>query len=242
MKKIIILIFVSFLTFTNSYSQLNITFGPFLGMTLPVNDYSGETTDYYAGTKYGLKSNVSFGLLTKLTFGPIKARASLTYSSLSNSGISEVSKPNSKTEIKNSLLIISIGPEYCFTIAGSPLKPCFGIDLLFSTISGSGSFQGTSNVSSDPYDIPSTSKTGLGLGFGVEFSFVKTTFDIGMRYNLVNLFGKSYSSTGNKREDAYKNINDAKDPLNATDPANHPVSADRSITTINLYLAILFGF
>ena len=60
---------------------------------------------------------------------------------------------------------------------------------------------------------------------------------------MLNLFGKKYESPATaNRDNVYSFLNDAADPnFNANDP-NHPVGNNRSISTIQLQVAVLFGF
>lgn len=246
MKKYIVL-FALLIAFSHtSYSQLGIgiKIGPTIGLTAPTSDYGGETTDFYNGTKYGLKSGVGFGGVAKVTFGPLNGRLSVNYSSLSNSGVADATSNNSTVEVKNKILMFTIGTEFGFGIPFSPVKPYAGIDILFSNFSGSVNFQGTPRVTSAERDITSASRTGLGFAVGSEINFKNITVDISLRYNLHNLFGKEYTVvTPENRTNAYTNLNDAGDPSfsNATN-SDHPVADSRSISTIQLQLGILFGF
>ena len=70
-----------------------------------------------------------------------------------------------------------------------------------------------------------------------------TRLDLSLRYNLINLFGKDYVTTNNPdRIVAYSNLNDAKDPNYKAGDDKHPIGNDRSIATIQVQVAILFGF
>jgi len=227
----------------NSYSQISIKLGPMLGMTSPTIDYSGETKDFYAGTKYGLRSGINYGVMAKLNFLSLNGRFSISYASLSNDGTADPTKSNSTVSIENNIVLITIGPEFSFSVPKSPIKPYAGIDLLFSSFSGSFRFQGTSDVSSDQTSIQSSSRTGLGFSLGSEIQFGNINLDLSIRYNLHNLFGKEYNSpNSNNRIDAYNNLNDGKDPNYTTANDKHPIGVDRTIATIQLQLGLLFGF
>ena len=244
-KMFMILLFAVFFA-SNSYSQLlSIKGGPMLGMTSAASDYSGETQDFYAGTKYGLKSGFHYGVMGRIAVGPIGGRLSLSYASLSNSGTANPTQNNSTVEVKNNLLMITIGPEFGFTIPFTPVRPYAGIDLLITTISGSVNFQGTTSIPSNEQEITSASRTGLGLAIGSEVGFGKTfILDISLRYSLINLFGKKYEGPAgsNNRIDSYTFVNDDVDPDNATDPDNHPIASSRNIQTIQINVGLLFGF
>ncbi len=239
MKKIFILLII----FSSPLlSQISIALGPMVTLVSPTVDYSGETTDFYAGTKYSLRSGVGYGVNGKIRLGPINAKLSISFASLNNEGQAEIDKPNSKAEVKNSLFMFTIGTDYGFSVPGSPIKPYFGLDILFTSISGSFRFQGTSNVNSNTNNIQSASRTGLGINGGLEIKVAGvTSIDLSLHYNLHNLFGKEYTSGAN-RIDAYTSLNDAKDPNYSATDEKHPIGNDRTIATIQFQIGILFGF
>lgn len=246
MKKIIVLSALVLISFVSiSYSQISIKLGPELGLTSPTVDYSGDAKDFYAGTKYGLRSGLHYGIMGKVQLGPLNGRLSISYASLDNNGNADPTQPNSTLEIKNNVFMFTLGTEFGFGIPFSPVKPYAGIDILFSTISGTYNFQGTSEVSSGEKSIKSATRTGLGFAIGSEVAFGKSfTLDISLRYNLINLFGKSYDgvTNSNDRNDAYTNLNDAADPNYSATNSKHPVGNDRSIATIQINVGLLFGF
>lgn len=229
----------------NTFSQISIKLGPMAGLTSPTVDYSGDAKDFYAGTKYGVRSGINYGVMGKVNFGPINGRISVSYASLDNNGLANPEQPNSSLVIDNSLFVFSLGTEFGFGIPMSPVKPFAGIDLLFSSISGTYNFQGTSEVSSGEKSIKSASRTGLGFSIGAEVGLGKSfTLDLSLRYNLHNLFGKEYEgiTNSNDRNLAYTFLNDARDPNYSVTDSKHPVGNDRTIATIQMQLGILFGF
>lgn len=246
MRNIILLSALIMIVFVNvSNSQISIKLGPELGLTSPTVDYSGDAKDFYAGTKYGLRSGLHYGIMGKVQLGPLNGRLSISYASLDNNGNANPEQSNSTLEIKNNVFMFTLGTEFGFGIPFSPVKPYAGIDVLFSTISGTYNFQGTSEVSSGEKSIQSASRTGLGFSIGSEVAFGKSfTLDISLRYNLINLFGKSYDgvTNSNDRNDAYTNLNDAADPNYSATNSKHPVGNDRSIATIQINVGLLFGF
>jgi hypothetical protein len=247
MKKISLIVLAILFIFINlntSFSQLKIVLGPAIGLTTPSGDYGGETTEYYAGTKYGLKPGINFGAMGKLGLGPINFNLSVIYSPLSNSGASDPGKPGSTVEIEQNLLTIGVGSQYGFGLPLSPVKPYIGLDILFTSISGSVNFQGgTPEVSNSKYNMQSASRTGLGIAGGVEIKLLSTTIDASIRYNMINLFSKSFEGANNSdRNESYKYLNDAKDPNYAGGDKKHPIGSDRTIATLNFQLGILFGF
>jgi opacity protein-like surface antigen len=242
LKYVLFIFTFIFLFHSTSNAQLSILLGPSIGWTAPTVDYSGETTDYYSGTRYALGSGINFGAMGKLNLGPINFNLSVLYCPLSGSGVADATQPNNSVEIKQNLFTIGVGTQYGFSIPMSPVKPYIGFDLLFTTISGSTKFQGVQKVNSSTIDLETASRTGLGFAAGVEIKLLSTALDVSLRYNLINLFNKSYdgSPTGT-RDEAYKYLNDAKDPNYSSSDDKHPVGTDRTIATIQFQLGILFG-
>lgn len=245
MKKISLFILLALVfSASTAFSQISIKLGPLVGLTSPTVDYSGDAKDFYAGTKYGMRSGLNYGVMGKVLLGSIKGRLSISYASLDNNG--PTGEPNSTVEINNNLFMFAIGTEFAFGIPASPVKPYAGIDILFTTISGSFNFSGSTpnGLSGGTKNISSASRTGLGFAIGSEVVFGNSfTLDLSLRYNLINLFGKEYTApTNGSKTDVYAFLNDAKDPnFNASDP-KHPVGSDRSIVTIQFNAGLLFGF
>ncbi len=246
MKKLSLIVLLALiLSAYTSYSQISIKLGPELGLTSPTVDYSGDVKDFYAGTKYGVRSGLHYGIMGKVQLGPLNGRLSISYASLDNSGNADPSKPNSTLEVKNNIFMFTLGTEFGFGIPFSPVKPYGGIDILFSTISGTYNFHGTPEVTDGEKSIKSASRTGLGFSVGAEVAFGKSfTLDLSIRYNLINLFGKSYDGVTNSsdRNDAYSSLNDAADPNYSATNSKHPVGNSRSIATIQFNAGLLFGF
>ena len=246
MKKIILFaLIITALGFGRTYSQISLKIGPQVGLTSPTVDYSGDVKDFYNGTKYGLRSGLHYGVIGKVQLGPLNGRLSISYASLDNNGNANPDQPNSTLEIKNNIFMLTLGTEFGFGIPFSPVKPYAGIDLLFTTISGTYNFQGTAEVTSGEKSIKSASRTGLGFSIGTEVGFGRSfVLDLSLRYNLINLFGKSYDgvTNSNDRNDAYTNLNDAADPNFSAGNSKHPIGNSRSIATIQFNAGLLFGF
>jgi len=236
-----ILIIVAASHFT--FSQVKLSLGPSVGLTVPTGDYSGTTIDYYNGAKYGLSSGVNFGAIFKIKLPVVRIRAGLNYSSLSNTGNSEADKPNSFVEVKHSLFMISAGPEFSFNVPSSPITPYAGVDLLFTSISGETRFQGVSKVETGTYNMAGASRLGVGIGAGVEFGFGgKYAVDLSLRYNFINIIGKKFEELStDRREDSYVNLNDEQDPNYGNNIDKHFINNSRSISTFQFNLAFLFG-
>jgi outer membrane autotransporter protein len=231
------------ISFNPLFSQVKFSAGPTLGYTAPTGDYSGTTIDYYAGTRYGLSGGINFGAIFKAKFSSISGKVSVIYSSLSNTGNSE---PGQGTvEVRHNLLTIGLGPEFSFSLTGSQIKPYVGADLLFTSISGETTFLGVSRVPSGTFSMSSSTRTGLGFGAGVLLGLGKNySLDIGFRYNLHNLMGKSFTPYGenDSRLFAYTSLNDDRDPIYPDEINDHPIGNSRSISSIMINLAFLFDF
>lgn len=227
----------------NIYSQVTLQLGGGLGYISPAGDYSGSTVDFYNGTKYGMSSGFNYhakarvGLLGLNLFGIIE------YSTVSGDGESE---PGQGT-VENSHGIFSIkaGPEFNFSVPLSPIGFYLDGFVSVNTFSGKVKFQGVSQVSSGEYDIESSTRFGAGAGGGVLLDILPVvTLDFGIHYNLYNLFGKQYTSvvTSNpKRLDAYKSLNDAKDPAYGIDDDLYIVENNRSINAWQFTITAMIG-
>ena len=226
----------------NICSQVTLQVGGGLGYISPAGDYSGSTVDFYNGTKYGMSSGFNYhakarvGLLGFNLFGIIE------YSTISGDGESEPGKG----EVENSHGIFSIkaGPEFNIS---PPLSPVgFYLDGFVSvnTFSGTVKFQGVAEVPSGEYDLGSETRFGVGVGGGVLLDLIPiVTFDIGVHYNLYNVFGQQYTgtTTNPKRLDAYTSINDEKDPLFGTDDDIFIIENARSINAWQFTLTAMIG-
>jgi hypothetical protein len=221
-------------------SQPKFTFGPYVGYSTPLGDYSGSTIEYYSGLRYGLSGSVNFGAVFKLKFPRINARASLFYSSLDNSGNSEPGK-NDLINVKHNLFMIGLGPEFMFSFAGSRAKPFINVDLLFTTFSGETTFNNVSRVPTGTFAMSSATRTGLGFGGGVNFELSpKYSLEFLLRFNLHNLFGKTFTSGADNRLTSYIALNDDRDPLYDPDDEKHPIGTNRSISSLQINFGFLF--
>ena len=246
MKKITFLIIIIIMLFAFvpvSRAQIHLSIGPQVGVALPMSDFSGEVTDFYNGTKYGLNTGFNIGATVKADLMVIAGRLDINYAMFKNDGnISGTTNTNSAGTVKMNSLIIGIGPEYNIDIPLSPIKPYGSIELLITSFSGSFQFQNTPLVSnSNSQDIASATRIGLGFLLGTEFKFGLYALDLSLRYNILNVGGKSFSSyTNNDRTNSYLNLNDDKDPN--YDGDKHPVGSSRNMSSLQINVGFLFGF
>ena len=240
MKKLILSIIIALITGNYSESQIKFSVGPIIGYTSPAGDLSGTTIEYYNGSKYGLNGAVNFGAQAKLKLLIINIKGSLAYTSLSNSGNSEPGQGSIESNMK--LLTFGIGTEFHLPLPLVPVNPYVGLDLLLTNFSGETIFNGVARVPSGTYSMSPASRTGLGVGAGVEISMgKKTSLDLGVKYNMYNLIGRSYSG-GDDRIFSYTSLNDEADPQYSADPNKHPVSSGRLISAVQFNLGFLFDF
>jgi opacity protein-like surface antigen len=162
---------------------------------------------------------------------------------LSNSGDAEPGA--GKLELSQNILSFKLGPEFTLGLPALPVKPYLGLNLSYNTFKGEVKFQGTSKVSSGTFTIQSASRLGFGVNAGVLYKLNPLlTLDIGVEYALLNPFAKAWEDPNPARDDridSYLALNDEKDPLIQLGGDRHFISAARSISTIALNVAVLFG-
>ncbi len=241
-KSVIFFMVILFSLSFNIYSQISLQVGGGLGYISPTGDYGGSTVDFYDGTKYGMSSGFNYhakarvGLLGLNLFGIIE------YSTVSGDGESEPGQ--GEVENSHSIFSIKAGPEFNLS---PPLSPVgFYIDGFISvnTFSGTVKFQGVSQVSSGEYDLESATRFGVGAGGGVVLDLIPiVTFDVGVHYNLYNVFGQTYTgtTTNPKRLDAYTSLNDDKDPFFGTDEDIYIIENTRAINAWQFTLTAMIG-
>ncbi len=235
---IIIIIFT-----LTTHAQITLQVGGGLGYISPVGDYGGSTIDFYNGTKYGMSSGFNYhakarvGLLGLNLFGIIE------YSTVSGDGESE----EGQGEVENSHGIFSIkaGPEFNISIPLSPVGFYLDGFVSVNTFSGTVKFQGVSQVPSGEYDLESATRFGAGVGGGVLLDIIPVvTLDLGVHYNLYNLFGKQYTtvvSTNPRRINSYTSLNDESDPAYGADNDIFIVENARSMNAWQFTLTALIG-
>ena len=231
------------LCFAPAASQVTVQAGAGGGVLLPMADYSGQTTDYYAGTKYGLSTGYTFHAKARVGVLGFTIVGGVDYGHLSNSGNGEAGRGT--VDVKQSILTFKLGPEFSIPIPLSPVMPYIGANVALNSISGTTSFQGLTKVPSGSFDVPAVSRLGVGINAGVVLKLgPMLTLDLGAEYAFRNLTGKAWTVVDAKndaRVNAYKALNDDKDPLYAPGNDNHFISGSRSISTFEVTATIMFG-
>ena len=234
-----VLIVLVFASQTNA--QVTFQVGGGIGYSVPSGDYGGTTSDYYAGTKYGMEPGFNFHGKARVGLLFINAFGEIGYTTFSGSGEAEPGIGN--IDISHKWVSIKLGPEFAMNIPMSPITPYFQGFLSLNSLSGTVEFQGVSNVPSGTYDIASATRIGIGAGAGVTFSLGGIKLDANIQYHLINLAGKEFKETitSHERLDGYTSINDQKDPLYSATSTGHFINEDRGISAIEFKLSAMFG-
>lgn len=244
MKKIHFFLIVSVLFILlniESSAQITLQLGGGLGYSVPTGDYGGSVSDFYNGTKYGMKSGINFHGKARVGILFLNAFGEVGYTSFSGDGDAQLSGGT----IKNSHKIISmkIGPEYPIIIPLSPITPYVQGFVSLNTFSGDVEFKGVSGVPSGKKDLASATRFGLGGGVGVMFKLGELKLDANIQYHLLNFAGKEYKIdkvTSHTLLDNYTSLNDDKDALAGT-TMDHFITNTRGIGAIEFKLSVMFG-
>lgn len=109
---------------------------------------------------------------------------------------------------------------------------------------GEVSFKGVSKAPSGTYDIKSATRIGAGGAAGIIFKLNPVMkIDLSLHYQLLNLFGKEFSSvlTSHERLDSYTSLNDDKDPLYYDTSDSHIIADKRSINNLRFKVGLMIG-
>jgi hypothetical protein len=239
---LLVSLFIVF-TSTTAEAQISLQAGIGGGMVSPLADYSGSTTDYYSGKNYGLSSGYNLHMKARLGLLALNVFAQIDYSSLSNEGESEPGK--GKVELIQNVLSIKAGPEFSLGLPLIPIKPYLNVFILFNSFGGETKFNGVAKVPSGTYKLEPASRIGAGGGFGAIINLgPMTKLDLSIQYNMLNLFGKTWEDANpakDQRLDSYLSLNDEKDPLINLDGNEHFISTARTINTLQITAALMFG-
>ncbi|MCC6396137.1 MAG: outer membrane beta-barrel protein, partial [Bacteroidetes bacterium] len=223
-------------------SQVTVQLGAGAGIRLPMGEFGGETTEYYAGSKYGLSTGYNLQAKGRIGLGGITLVGGVEYGHLSNSGEGEAGR--GKVEVSQSILTIKAGPEFSSSIPGLPLTPYVGANVAWHSISGETTFQGLTKVPSGTIDVAAASRIGFGINGGVLIKLGPAmNLDLGAEYAFINPLSKEWqvAERSNIRVDSYRSLNDEKDPLYAAGSDDHFVSASRSISTFQITATLMIG-
>jgi opacity protein-like surface antigen len=224
-------------------SQVTLQGGAGAGICLPLGDYSGETTDFYAGAKYGLSTGYNLQAKGRVGLPGFTLVGGIEYGHLTNSGNSEASGQG-KVEIAQSIFTIKAGPGISIPLPGAPLSPYIGANIAWHSLSGTTTFTGVSRVPSGTIDVPAVSRIGFGINGGVLINLgTGMKLDLGAEYAFINPLTKEWTvtQTSTNRVDSYKALNDDKDPLSAAGNTDHFIAGSRSISTLTVMATFMLG-
>ncbi len=223
-------------------SPMTLQLGGGLGYVSPMGNYGGSTMDYYAGTKYGLSSGINIHGKARLEFLGFNLNGEIGYTWLSNSGNSEPGQGS--INISQKVFSIKVGPEIQFKIPLSPITPYLGANISLNSFSGDASFQGVAKIPSADYAMQNAVRVGLGLGGGIILGISRNmNLDIGIQYNFLNVFGKSWNNANaasDQRLNSYLALNDAADPNYINDSNVNFINSSRSINTLSISATLMF--
>lgn len=228
---------------SNVDAQISIHAGIGGGIVSPLSDYKGSTADFYSGKNYGLSSGYNLHAKARLGVLALKVFAQIDYSSLSNSGESEPGK--GKVELTQNVISIKAGPEFSLGLPLIPIKPYLNAFLSFNSFTGKTIFNGVAKVPSGTHELESASRIGIGGGVGALINIgTMMKLDVGLQYNMLNLFGKAWEDSNPKKDqrlDSYLSLNDEKDPLIGLGGDEHFISSARTINTLQITATLMFG-
>jgi opacity protein-like surface antigen len=206
-----------------------------------MGNYAGETTEYYAGTNYGLSTGYALQAKARVGLAGFTLAGGIDYANMSNSGTAEGSQ--GKVEVSQSIVTFKVGPEFTIGIPAAPVTPYFGANVAWHTITGTTTFTGVSRVPSGSFDVESASRLGFGINGGVTIKIgAGLNLDLGAEYAFINPLTKEWKAPASvNRADSYKWLNDAKDPVYAAGNTEHFVANDRSISTLSFMATLMFG-
>jgi Outer membrane protein beta-barrel domain len=232
------------LTITSSEAQVNLKFGVGIGTMIPTSDFSGSTSDFYNGSRYGLSSGPNIHGRAKVGLSGWSLTSEIDYSSLSNTG--NAGPGQGEVELSLTILSLKVGPEYRLNLPVFPVPLYIGVNLALNRFSGKTTFQGVSGVPSATYNMDGATRFGIGFSVGTEVSIGSDmALDINISYNFMNLSGKKWGDVNagsNQHIDSYLALNDGRDPQYAAGDDNHFISNERNIHSILFTVGILFDF
>lgn len=222
-------------------SPVSVQIGGGIGYVLPAGDLGGSTVDYYSGSKYGLSNGLNLQGKVRFAIAGLNLAGEVDYSSLSNSGNSEPGQGS--IDVSQKILSFKIGPEFKFDLPAVPFTPYVGANLALNHFSSDITFQGVSRISSATYSMESATRVGIGFTGGALFRFSGFILDVGIQYNFLNLFGKSWQNVNQNadRLDSYLALNDEMDPAYAAGSNTNFIGSSRSINTFAITATAMFG-
>ncbi|MCX7832714.1 MAG: hypothetical protein N2490_00675 [Ignavibacteria bacterium] len=220
-----------------SLSQVFLTFGPSIGISVPVGDYAGETVDFYNGIKYGLKPGVNFGATGVIRTTVINLKGVLSYSLLQNSGNAQYNVGS--VDVKQNVFTFAIGPQYSYSLPQKKVRMYAEALIAYSIFSGITKFTDAPHIQNGTYDMNSTSRFGAQFGIGTEVKLELFRLDFNLTYGILN-FSKKFIPYDTGRENAYINLNDDGDPSYSSTDVSHPIRTYRMISLLKFNVSVVY--
>ncbi len=200
MKKILTLITALLIASSVNYSQ-GISLGASGGLStitgpdIYTNDVSEGGFGFSSAPHFGVKGKFSLPLI------PLRITGQVLYSQFTGEGDVAVGNSSVVASLENklSVLIYGVGAEYSFV--PGPISPYLAFDLFMTNY---GDFEQTYTTASSNVNTTTEgeSRTGIGLGAGLEFGLLPMIdIDLSAKYNINNLIGK------NDGEDTFSTLN-----------------------------------
>ena len=234
---------VLILTIATTQAQVSVQIGAGIGVISPTADLGGTTLDYYAGQNYGLGSGFALAGKVRLGLLGFNLVGGVEYASLTNDGNSEPGQ--GFVEVSQKILTFRAGPEFHINLPAIPVTPYLGGSLALHRFSGETTFRGVSKVPSATYSVETATRFGVGINGGVIFDLGPAlSLDVGVGYSLMNVGGKDWKDsnpTQDQRIDSYLAFNDGKDPLYQVGNDKHFVNDERSISSVQFMVSLMFG-
>ncbi len=231
------------LTITAAQAQVSVQVGGGIGVLSPTADLRGTTLDYYAGQKYGLGSGLALAGKVRLGILGFNLVGEVGYASLSNDGNSEPGQ--GFVEVSQKILTFRAGPEFHIALPAIPLTPYVGGSIALHRFSGETTFRGVSKVPSATFSVETATRFGVGINGGAILDLGPAlSLDFGIGYSFMNIGGKDWTDpnpTQDQRLDSYLALNDGKDPLYRVGDDKHFVNDERSISSVQFMVSLMFG-
>jgi opacity protein-like surface antigen len=197
------------------YSPPGMIISPIAGFLVPLTQLKGNISSYsltnkaVSSSSYFEKWGFDAGSLVKLPFGKrgnLRLVVSLTYSKFYEKGNDSSGAYTIKPKLND--LQIGIGGEWAFT-QFKEIIPFVGFDLTGNIFDGSIEHIDNTTSVSVVTNYNTTTRYGFAIGVGADYYLSKdVSILIGVKYNIANLLGRKYGSTGaHELNDASFSIN-----------------------------------
>lgn len=221
------------------------------GYSLPLPDLKGGLSEYGDTTvldpdTYHMKGGYNFGADGHIAIGKkrqFRVVISAGYVSFGHSQDGYYFRPDStadsstvrKLDLKLSAVTVGVGVEWAFR-PFETMNPFVGLDFTGHFYSGYVKFDpAPTNPNYHELKLASESRFGVAIGGGVDFAIGRAIGAvIGIKYNLQNLIGKKYDSTGTVANEIH--LDDKEHTVGTT------TVASKNISDLQFYGGVSFYF